>query len=65
MSLLNLGAILIASAKACAGSSDGLTFSFSNFEISFKASRASSSVAEVYLALLESFKRQCNGETPG
>ena len=63
MSLLNLGAILIASANAWAGSSDGLTFS--NLETNLKAARASSSVAEVYLALFESFKRQCNGETPG
>ena len=36
-----------------------------NLDTSLKALRASSSVAEVYLALFESFKRQCNGETPG
>ena len=53
----------MASANAWAGSNDGLTFS--NFETNLKAWRASSSVADVYLALFESYRRQCNGETPG
>ena len=63
VSLLNLGAILIASAKAWLGSSDGEIFS--NFETSLYALRASSSVAEVYLARFVSFKKQCIAEIPG
>ena len=35
---------------------------FSNFETSLKASKASSSVADVYLARFVSFKKQCSGE---
>ena len=64
VSLLNLGAILIASANACEGSSEGLTkpsFLLTNW----KASIASSSLAEVYLALPVSFRKQWSGLTPG
>ena len=46
MSLLNFGAIFIASANAWAGSNDGLTKP-SSFDTSLKASMASSSVADV------------------
>ena len=59
----NLGAILIASAKACEGSKDGEIFS--NLETNWEAYKASSSLADVYLALLASFKKQCRGDIPG
>ena len=54
VSLLNFGAIFIASAKACAGSREGLT-NPSSLDTSLNASRASSSDADVYLALPASF----------
>ena len=63
VSLLSLGAILIASANACDGSKDG--YIFSNRVTNRCASSASSSVALVYLARLASFKKQCIGEIPG
>ena len=56
VSLLNLGAILIASANAWLGSKLGL--SFSNFVTSLYAFSASSSVAYVYLALFVSLRKQ-------
>ena len=56
VSLLNLGAILIASANAWLGSKLGL--SFSNFVTSLYAFNASSSVAYVYLALFVSLRKQ-------
>ena len=59
----NLGAIFIASANACAGSRLGEISSRSLTNL--KASRASSSVADVYLALPLSFKKQCIGLTEG
>ncbi len=63
VSLLNLGAILIASAKACAGSKLGDIDSSSVTNL--YAFNASSSLAYVYLALPASFKKQCIGLTPG
>ena len=59
----NFGASLIASAKACEGSREGEIFS--NFETNLYALSASSSLAEVYLALFVSLRKQCNGEMPG
>ena len=59
----NLGAILIASAKACDGSKDGEIFS--NLETNLYAFKASSSLADVYLALFASLRKQCNGDMPG
>ena len=61
--LSNLGANLIASAKACEGSNDGEIFS--SFETNLYALSASSSLAEVYLALFVSFRKQCKGDIPG
>ena len=52
-----LGANLIASAKACEGSSDGEIFS--SLETNLYALSASSSLADVYLALFESLRKQC------
>ena len=63
VSLFNFGAIFIASAKAWLGSRLG--FIFSSFVTSLYASKAASSVADVYLALLTSFKKQWIGDTPG
>ena len=53
----NLGASLIASAKACEGSSEGEIFS--SLETNLYALSASSSLAEVYLALFASLRKQC------
>ena len=61
--LSNLGANLIASAKACEGSSEGEIFS--SLETNLYALSASSSLAEVYLALFASFRKQCKGDIPG
>ena len=57
--LSNLGANLIASAKACEGSSDGEIFS--SLETNLYAFSASSSLAEVYLALLCPLKNNVKG----
>ena len=59
----NLGAILIASANACEGSNDGDIFSI--LDTCSKALKASSSLADVYLALFVSLRKQCKGEIPG
>ena len=59
----SLGAIFIASANAWDGSNEGEIFS--NLETNLYALRASSSLADVYLALFVSFRKQCNGEIPG
>ena len=59
----NLGAILIASANAWEGSKDGDIFSI--LDTCSKAFKASSSLADVYLALFVSLRKQCKGEMPG
>ena len=64
VSLLKPGAIFIASANACDGSKLGLTKP-SILLTNWKALIASSSVADVYLALSVSLRKQCSGETPG
>ena len=61
--LSHLGANLIASAKACECSSDGEISS--SHETNLYALSASSSLAEVYLALFASFRKQCKGDIPG
>ena len=62
-SLLILGAILIRAAKAWAGSNAGIMPSV--LQQYWKASKASSSVADTYLTLFCSNKKECSGPIPG
>ena len=63
VSLLSFLDSFIATENAWLGSRDGLKFSY--LVTILYASKASSSLAAVYLALLVSLRKQCNGDTPG